>query len=271
MDVLVTGDTGFIGSFLVERLKKEGHTVSGLNTKNGDIRDIMCVKKCVKGKDLVFHLACISNPLKANEKMEESYNVIYRGSENVSNACKQYNAKLVYISSRSVYGDGMIPTPEETPLHPIGWYGTYKMLGEHLCSDNDIVFRLSNVYGCSNKCHSIVTRFIQFIKAKKSIPIFNNFDVTRDFVYIDDLIDALMLGVANTGVYNVGSGVEISLKELLDVISETLDIEYTTIDMKRGLEGEVQRVCLNIDKIEREFGWKPKISLEEGVKRCKNV
>lgn len=274
MNILVTGDTGFIGGFLIKRLEKN-HNVTGVNTKNCNILNYGETKKIVKNQDIVFHLASMSNPIKAESNTENAYNQIYHTAENIIMACRSYNVKVVFTSTRFVYGEPIVyPTPEDADLFPICIYGTYKMLAEKLCNPDDYIIRLSNVYGPSPRCHSVVTKFIKMVKEYKTIPVFNNLNVIRDFVYIDDVIDALMLGLDHYGLYNVGSGVETNLQQLLEKISDTLNIKYNTIDMKRNIypfnedKVEIQRVWLNIKKIEEEIGWTPKTSLEEGIKKC---
>jgi len=270
MNILVTGDMGFIGSFLVKKLEKIGYNVSGLNTSNGDICDLDSVKQAVKNMDIVFHLAGESRPLVANEKPDLAYSSIYQGTANVIMACREIGAKVVFASSHLVYGDTVGSIPETIPLRPLGVYSIYKMLAEKLCNPNDFIVRLGAVYGPSERCHSVVTRFIQWIKARMDIPMFQNADVTRDFIFIDDVIDALILGLDHSGVYNVGTGVETSMKNLLDTISKVLNIEYTTVDINRKID-QVNRVCLDISKIKTDLGWEPKVNLEEGISRCKDV
>lgn len=270
--ILVTGSTGFIGSFLVERLESMGHIVSGLNTSNGDITDYDCVKAAVQDMDFVFHLASISGVADAERDVNESFDVIYNGTLNVVMACRSFDVKLIFASSRCVYGNsGYFPISEDIPLRPISNYGNFKMMAENLCTPNDFIVRLGAVYGPSDRCHSIVTRFIKKIKKREKIPIFNNLDVTRDFIYIDDVIDALILGIDNYGVYNVGSGVETSIQDLLDTISKVIRKKYKTVDMEQNIVNEINRVCLDINKIKINLGWEPKISLEDGIKRCKDV
>lgn len=278
MKVLVTGSSGFIGGFLIKKLKELGHDVEGLNTETCDIFNYDCVRKAVKDKDIVFHLAGPSDPIKAEDDSNYAYNMIYRGTENVSMACRNNGSKLVFVSSRFVYGEPVIfPIPESSFLTPICWYGTYKMLAEHLCLTSDFIVRLSNVYGPSPKSHSVVTKFIRLIREEKTIPIYNNLNVLRDFVFVDDVVDALLLGLDKNGIYNIGGGTETSLQQLLDKISEILGVKYHIIDMKRDIHPfkedkvEMQRVWLDITKIKDELGWMPKVNLDEGIMRCKDV
>jgi len=270
MKVLVTGNTGFIGSHLVKKLESLGHEVSGINSKKCDIRNYECVRRIVRENDIVFHLAGMSRVSYAEDHDKMAYDVIYRGSENIYMACRQFNAKVVFASSRCVYGETQVPTSEGQPLVPIGWYGNYKMLSENLFNDGDMVLRLSNVYGPHKRCHSVINRFIEMVQLGQSIPVFSNLDVTRDFVFIDDVVDAFLLGFDNYGVFNIGGGCCYSLKQVLDVISDVLGKEYHTIDMKRKKK-EIQNVFLDIKKSNMLLGWSPKVSLKEGIKRCVDV
>lgn len=268
MKVLITGDTGFIGCFLKKKIEEKGYEVFGLNTKNGDICNYGDVLKKVKNMDIVFHLAGCSRVQRCNEKTDFCYKNIYRGSEFVSMACHKYNAKLVFASSRCVYGlASFYPTSESLKCTPVGFYGMYKHLAEALCLPSDFILRIGNVYGPSDRCHSVVTRFLKMIQEGETIPIFNNLDTTRDFVYVNDVVDAFMLGFEHEGVFNVGGGVETSIDELLNIISEVVDMPVHTIDMKQDLPCMINRVWLDISKI-KAIGWNPEVGLKEGIKRC---
>ena len=267
MKILVTGHNGFIGSHLFKKLEELGHDVTGFSTKEGDICKYDDVEKFVKDKDAVFHLAGMSRMSEAQLSPNKAFESIYSGTENVAKACEYYHAKVIYTSTNQVYGDGVVPTVENVPLRPVNMYGSYKMMAEMLLSPSDFIARLGNVYGPSEKSHSVVNRFIDKIKNDVTIRIYNNLRLTRDFVYIDDVVDALVLGIDNFGIYNIGSGVETSIGELLDKISKILKKEYKTVNMDRVIYPEVLKVWLDIQKI-RMLGWEPKVNLDEGIRRC---
>jgi len=257
---------------LVKKLKKLGHDVYGLNSKNGDIRDTVCVNEAVEGKGVVFHLAGFTRFAEAERQPSKSQELNLDGTKNVVLACRLHGAKLVFTSTCMVYGNtAFYPTVETERLTPPGFYSIHKKLSEDLCDvHSDFIARLGAVYGPSERCHSVLTKFIKLIRKREKIPIFQDAHVTRDYVYVDDVVDALVLGIDNEGAYNVGTGVETSISTLSKCISKELGIPYDTVDMKYKVRGDVDKVLLDIMKI-KSLGWRPKVDLKEGIKRCRDV
>ena len=272
MKILVTGSSGFIGSFLVKKLKKLGHDVSGFNTSNGDIVDVDVVREAVRGHDAVFHLAGISRLSEVEKNPMRSHEVNVTGTTNVVMACRLFQAKLIFTSSELVYGNNVIPFTEELYPFPLGEYGCQKILAESMCFPlTDFIARLGAVYGPSPLCHSVFNRFIQFVKAGKWVPMYP-VEMGRDFVFVDDVVDALVFGLNenNVGVFNVGTGVETSFSDLLELISKELDVKYEVINKNERLPYVVEHTCLEWSKM-KCLGWIPKVDVKEGIRRCKDV
>lgn len=264
-NVLVTGDTGFIGSFLTKRLEREGYHVSGLNTLNGSIMNTSCVDKAVEGKDYVFHLAGLSRPAVVEKESFRSHLLNVRGTENIADACHHYGVKMIFTSSRLVYGNIKYPVSETEPACPVTVYGLHKHLAESFCDTHqDFIARLTAVYGPSDLCHSVICKFIKLIQSNEKIIVYKNDTSKRDYCYIDDIVDALLLGINHNGAYNVGSGVETTINELLCIISKTLEKNYEIIyEKKKSFDSE--RVTLDFSKI-KKLGWHPKTDLKEGIR-----
>jgi len=268
--ILVTGHYGFIGSHLVKRLRSLGHEVDGLSLENGDIRDAINVSKAVKGKDVVFHLAAVNRIEETEGDPSLSLSTNVNGTVNIIMACRRYDSKLIFTSSSCIYGEtGKNPIAEDGFVSPRGWYSSHKLMAEGNCNIfSDFIVRPASVYGESPLAHCVLNKFVRQMKKGEDIRMYNNEKATRDYVYVDDVVDALLLGFDNVGIYNVGSGTNTSIIDLLNLISKTLDVEYKTEDMGTNLTAEqsVEHVMLDLNKI-HGLGWNAKVGLEEGVRR----
>lgn len=266
--ILVTGSSGFIGSCLIERLEKYGYEHIEYE---GDIRDKQAVDEAVKDRNIVFHLAAICKIPETEGDPRKAYEVNTLGTENVINACRKHDAKLIYTSTSGIYGKAIqYPTPEDALMLPQGWYGMTKILAELKCDPaEDFILRPGGVFGPQPESHCVLNKFVKLIRKGRSIPMYNNELDTREYVFIDDVIDALLMGLDHTGIYNIAYGAEISVIELLDTISEVLNIPYTTRDMHITMpaeQGKTQRVWLDVEKL-KSIDWKPKVNLEEGIRK----
>lgn len=274
MRVLVTGGAGFIGSNLVDKLIELNHEVVVLdnlskgkkenvnkeaNLITGDIRDSFEVSNAMKGCSAVFHLAAMADARDSGEKI---YDVNYLGSENVFRAAREINAKIIFTSSAAVYGNATL-CKEDAECKPINEYGRSKLKAEKLLKGTDsFIARPFNVYGPNG--NSVINKFCKKIPNYDEIMILGTGMQTRDYVYVTDLIGALLLGLGNNGIYNAGTGIETSLLELIDIIEK---VSNSKPEMKFAppIEGEIMRSRADIAKI-KQLGWQPKIGLEEGIK-----
>lgn len=270
MNVLVTGGAGFIGSHLVNKLLSSGHNVTVYdnfysskkepigNAKivEGDVRDADDVRRAVKGVEIVFHLAAISDSRKDEDAV---YNTNFIGSKNVFEAAKAAGAKIVFTSSAAVYGETKL-AKEDGECKPISQYGKSKLRAEKICPDGAFTARLFNVYGPGG--NSVINKFCQLIPNYEQITVYGHGTQTRDFIYIDDVISALMLGFEMSGTYNVGTGKETSVLQVVDLIHEMTksrpDIKFAP------QQQEIQRSRADITKIQ-QTEWYPKIELPRGI------
>ena len=303
LKALVTGGAGFIGSHLVDRLMEKGFEVTVLDNfstgslKNlsqhlgkanfhlieGDIRNERDVKKALKDVDFVFHLAAIvsvelsiKNPILVNEVnvcgtlnlLEESLN---SGVE-----------RFVYISSCAVYGNPIrLPIDEEHPTKPISPYGVSKLASENYCQVfheiyglETVSLRLFNVYGSRQAMgpySGVITKFIDRLKDGKPPIIYGDGKQTRDFVYVQDVVDACLLSLNSKGCVgesiNIGSGVETSISDLAEILIELFGLSDVKPKYAQPRAGDIRRSCASLNKAKRLLGYQPKISLREGLKR----
>ena len=233
--VLVTGGTGFIGRHLVKRLVEERCKVASLSEKpqlgiikkdlvKDDLSDI-------SGFDVVFHLAGSTDLRAIEENPEIAFNSNVTGTFRLLEALRKYNKnleKFIFLSSSSVYGDAKVPVKEDSELKPVGFYGMSKLLAENICVNYRdtygmpiIIVRAFNVYGPGMNEFSLIPKAIKTILKNDKFNVYNE-EVTRDFIFIQDLIDGLInvSTKAKLDTYNIGSGQETKIGDLIKEIQK---------------------------------------------------
>lgn len=278
MKILVTGGCGFIGSYLVDKLIELGNEVvvldnllSGkkekLNKKAkfvfGDVRIPEDIKKAMKGCEVCFHLAAVTDVRNVDDDLV--YQTNFLASRDVFDVAEKFGTKIIFTSSAAVYGNSKVPNKEDDECKPVSKYGRYKLKAEGLAK-NAFIVRLFNVYGHGGK--GFINRLCNNIPKYEEIIIYGNGLQTRDYIYVTDVVDALLLGIENSGLYNVGTGVETSILQLLDIFNEITKIRPST-KFTMPIENEIKRSRADITKI-KKLRWEPKISLEEGIKLLLN-
>ncbi len=304
--VLVTGGAGFIGSHMVERLLKEGYKVTVLdNLSTGLMENVPNEVTFIKGDtsvkedidkafeenvDLVFHIAgCAS----AINSFTDPYTDIYAnfiGTVNIIQKCVEKKVpRLLYASSMTTYGlVNKLPVGETHPAVPISYYGISKYAAERfvhatgmrkdLSSQFNVTsFRMFNVYGphqsLTNPYQGVMAIFIGNVLRHEPINIFGDGEQSRDFVYIDDVVDAWVTTIDKPQtfgeVYNVGLGIDTSMNTLTQTIIRVLkeDPKSYPILRKEGRPGDQRYMRADISKIGQAIGWKPRYSLEKGLQK----
>lgn len=299
MKILVTGGAGFIGSHLMRKLKEAGHEAVALDNLSTGLRenllpDMKLVVMDTHDKavedvfqkehfDAVVHLA--AQTLVSNS-MTDPENDMYQnvaGTVRILECCRKYGVKrIIFSSSAATYGDvdeKALPISETLPQAPLSFYGLTKKTAEkyldlyHLAYGLDyVVLRFANVYGerqGDGGEGGVISIFTKRLAQGKGITIFGDGKQTRDFVYAGDIaygiIDALTTDAKNT-TYNLSTTEETSLNELVQILSRIVGKDIApTYDKPR--EGDIYRSSLNNAKAICNLGWKPKISLEEGLRR----
>ena len=307
-NILVIGGAGFIGSHVVKELLKEPvkeviiydnftrgkmeNIKESLNDKRcsifpygGDIRDIDVLDKAMEGVDYVFHLAAMWL-LHCKDFPRTAFEVNIYGTFNVLEACVKHGVKkLIYSSSASVYGDAIeSPMTEDHPFNNKNFYGATKISGEAMCTAfNDryglsvIGLRYANVYGPHQDQKAVYTGVIPImlnkIDAKEPITINGDGSQAYDFIYVEDVARANICALKSDkdfGFYNVGTGVQTSIKELVNTILRLTNannkityVPYAPDDARQFVKNRI----LSTEKAEKEIGFKYKYSLEQGLKK----
>jgi UDP-glucose 4-epimerase len=203
------------------------------------------------------------------------------GSINIIYLSQKYGVKkIIYASTGgALYGEPeYLPVDEEHPVNPLAPYGVSKHTVEHylyMYGVNDglnyTVLRYPNIYGPRQNPHGeagVIAIFTQKMLDGEQPIIFGDGTATRDYVYIDDIVDANMLAVTNGDrlVCNLGSNKETSVNEIFDLLKEEFQFPLNPIRKPKRV-GEVYRICLTNERAETGLGWSPKIPFEEGVRR----
>ena len=223
----------------------------------GDIRNKDDVIKAMDDCSVVFHLAALTDLRTATDDMIKEVNLL--GSKNVLSAAKDTGAKVIFPSSAAVYGNE-VATEE---CKPLSYYGKNKLDTEKYCKENSFIARLFNVYGQYGK--SFVNTLCEKIPSGKDIIVYGDGSKTRDYIHVDDVVSALLLGLEHNGIYNVGTGKETSVMDLIKVVEKMID-KKAIIRFAPENKSEIKNSRADITKI-RKLGWGPKITLEEGIRR----
>jgi UDP-glucose 4-epimerase len=299
--IIVTGGAGFIGSNVVRRLLTEGARVvvlddfytgdknnlptgePNLEVVRGSVTDFELVRGVVEGASLVFHLAA-RNIIVSTRNPREDYEVNIGGTLNVLLAARETSVpRVVYSSSTSVYGNPRyLPINEDDATNMLSPYAVSKFAGENYCKAfyesygmSSAVVRYSNVYGVAqrpdNPYCGVVSKFFESAMNGEPPRIHGDGEQTRDFTYIDDVVEATLLaGIspkADGQVYNVGTGREVTINQLARAIIEITGarVEPTYVD-RRDIDN-IRRRVVNIEKIRRELRWLPNFTVEQGLRR----
>ncbi len=289
MRALVTGGAGFIGSNLALELEKLGSEVTVVdNFSTGNIKNLGGFKGEIIKKDIsqpiniqgdfdnIFHMGCITSATveKDDKILKENIN----GFLEVLKFSIRKNANLILGSSSAVYGNGYVPMRENQKLKPLNAYGLSKTVIDHIAKKkfdkiNIVCLRYFNVYGnkeiYKGKLASMVYQLTKTIKEDKKPRIFKYGEQKRDYIYIKDVVDANIKAASlnKSGIFNVGSGKQITFNSLIKLICKILDkdikIEYIDNPYEKIYQDNTLSYNLNTERI---LKFKPKYDLESGIR-----
>jgi len=335
MKYLVTGGAGFIGSHIVERLLKDGHSVVVLDnfssgkeenlsfTKNytlfanrytlikGDIRDPSTCEKVCQGIDYILHQAALRSVPKSMQDPQSYNDVNIGGTLNMLQAASKAKVKrFVFASSSSVYGDiDKFPEKEDFLPQPISPYALSKLAGEYYCrifsehfNLETVCLRYFNVFGprqaLDDEYAVVIPKFIHCILHDEQPPIFGTGKQSRDFTYIDNVVEANILS-ATKGlspqreigtvpadvdkletkgtvpdkvthlVFNVANGKDHTVLELADTLNKIIGKDIKPVFLPPR-PGDVFRTCADISRVKKILNFTPKVNFEEGLRKTVN-
>jgi len=293
--VLVTGATGFIGRHVVRRLKTEGVDIYGISRSGGIVDDILVeaidladpkqVEIWQQGKNLdaIIHVAAKVPSSFRSSDAQECFLTNINSMLNILRLAVSYKCHLVYTSSTSVYGNiqGDIKTVTEAYANPDNFYSNSKYVGDVLCqqmAQSDSLsytsLRISAPYGPGCKRSTVINIFLKYALTGQNITLYGSGERTQDFTYIDDVVEAIWLGLSKrpTGIFNIASGNPVSMKTLAQTVLQAIPTSNSSIIYSGEVDPqENYRAIFSIDKAHQQFGWFPRVNLIEGLQATAEV
>jgi UDP-glucose 4-epimerase len=302
MDCIVTGGAGFIGSNLVDQLVQRGERVTvidnlstgkranleaalgaGARLETLDVSDADAVAGLFEEvrPELVFHLAAQIDVRSSVADPRDDATINVLGTIAVLDAARRTGARRLVNTSTGggLYGDAeVLPTPEESPIHPLAPYGQSKLAAEGYCELysrlhglSTVSLRYGNVYGPRQDVHGeagVVAIFCGKLIGGEPPTVFGDGGQTRDWVEVSDVVRANLLAAESqlTGPINIGHGRETSVLELLAALRDVLDKPVPEPVFEPERLGEVRRSCLDVTRARRELGWEAEVQLRDGLR-----
>ena len=284
MKIFVTGGAGFIGTHLCKKLTSL-HKVtvyddfSNSNKENfpamenvtlivGDILDNPKLLNSMKNHDIVIHLAAKTSVIDSIHNPSNTFQTNVQGTQNILDSSKSNHiSKIIVTSSAAVYKNSNNSVDEVSTIEPLSPYGQSKLDMEKITMQSKInysILRLFNVYG-DGQTTGVIANFKKNILENKPLTIFGDGKAIRDFIHIDNVIDAIILSMKSiSGIYNIASGNGTSISDLAKLFIE-LSGKNSEIIYKSARDGEIICSIANITKSQKELGFYRKISLDVGL------
>lgn len=291
--IVVTGGSGFIGSFLIKKLlgdeKYEIVVIDKFRPAvdvlfvQGNFSDIDAIKEVIKKDDIVIHLACTSFPASSENNMFADAEENILGTLKLLKECANKNIKrfVFFSSGGTVYGDLGIKIAEENSLtNPIGSHGAMKLSIEkyiqvyrRLSGMDYLILRPANPYGniyIKNRKQGLIDVLINKLINNQVVEVWGDGKITRDYIHINDLIEfvsvCLDCGIKNE-ILNIGTGVGTSINQVLEIMHEIIPSEKKIVH-KNNRDFDIPYNVLNIQKAKKLLNWGPKIELKRGIEIC---
>lgn len=293
-NIVLTGSEGFIGTYLLEKLEQEGHNVFGVDKKNTVEDDILTMDESPYFKwlskqkiDLIIHLAAIARVRDSVEDPDlamENVQIIYNMMEF---ARKNKIKKFIFSSSRETYGNITIPKYTEIQARHYNAESPYamsKLAGESMIiawnkcyGMKGIILRLSNVFGNGDPNDRFIPRMFDRIPKGKTVEIYGK-DKAMDFTYMSDVIEGIMATIKNynklskesSPIFNVAYGKAKKLSFVAEYIKKKINSK-SKILIKKNHIGEVVYYKADISKFNKLTGWKPRVSVEQGIDKMLEI
>jgi UDP-glucose 4-epimerase len=298
-NVFVTGGAGFVGFHLSKKILELGANVfiyDDLSTgkiKNvkdlpthdvtfikGDVRHLEKTEKTIANCKIIFHLAAQCNVAYSMKNPVEDFEINALGTLKVLEKARKTDSRVIYASTSAVYGNPQkAPTREDHPIRPISFYGLSKVAGEEEClfyyrtyNLPVVMLRIFNIYG--PRGHGVTTDYLHGLrKNPNKLKILGTGNQSRDFIYISDAVEAFILSAQSKRAlgqaYNVGSGTNISVRKLADIMIELLGLKgVTRVSCTGGeaWEGDLKMNYADISKTQKDLNWQPEVQLIDGLR-----
>lgn len=286
---LVTGGAGFVGREVVKQLQINGYEVTVLdkaekpsdfnNVKyiSGDIQNpAKCILACA-GQDYVIHLAAKPRIPESFINPDDYFDTNVTGTRNILTAASAVGIKkFVFCSTSSIYGNNPAPHKPYHKPDPQNYYAMTKLFGEHLCRQYKNIFNLNynvlrffTVYGleqpdCDDK-GLMIAKFGRLAKENKPLTVHGNGEMLRDYIHVSDVATACIASMQSrvkSEIFNVGTGTNISVNGVIDILKKYTNVEIENMDLPAGYASET---LADISKAKKLLGWEPTISIADGI------
>ena len=270
---VVVGSNGFIGRKTVIKLENLGHKVTCITSENRDLLASRSFWAELNPNQIVWLASKITpsvahnNPDLVREELDEFLRFV--------DALNGISSHVIYASSGgTVYTDTKLPFSESSQAAGANEYGKSKLAMEQVLINSEIratILRISNAYGPGqrlNRGQGVIGTWLSQVLDGNHISVFGSLENVRDFVFIDDVVNAVVSGIdhsTNTDIFNIGSGVGLTLNELIQQIRIITGVDFA-INQLDGRSVDRTSIWLDIDKAEAELNWKPLVTLEDGLK-----
>lgn len=293
---VVTGGAGFVGSHLVDALLQKGHDVLVVdNLSNGhnfnknavlarmDVNDSMNVIHTFR-PSIIYHLACFPRST-SFDNPERDHETNYLSTLRICELAKTIRCRVVYSSNGGLMGEPKsLPMTEDHPVHPTTPYDLHKLASENIlklygetfdvCS---VVFRFGTIYGPRQRVNleigwePLIPDYINRLTRNQPVYVYGESKATRDLVYVDDIVNALMLVLNKemcgyNGPFLLGTEKEISVKWVQNYLRDHIESSSKTINRPRKI-GEIDRLCFSYDRAKQALGWTPKVQIDVGLNK----
>lgn len=252
-----------------------------------DVRDVHSMNYLVRGQDFLFHLAGQVDHILSMRDPYDDIDINVKGTAVVMEACRHHNptVRVVYTGTRGQYGKPeSLPVAETAPTQPLGIYEITNLAAEKIVEAYNLVFsvrsvllRLTNVYGpraqMKHSRYGVANWFVRLAMDDQTIPVFGDGKILRDFLYVEDAVEAILRAAASEGcwgeIYNVGVDHPTNFRELAETVvraagSGRWELAPFSPERKAQEPGDFYS---DISKIGRRLGWRPRVALEEGMRR----
>ena len=279
--ILITGSTGFIGTNLIKKLKINFKIIGISNKnkmKNNHIKkDItkLSTKDIPRDISAIIHLAAITDVNYCDLHPEKCFKTNVVGTEKILRVARDIGAKVIFISTSHVYGKPQSnPVKEEHATKPNSMYSVSKIMGEELCKKYSELFnmdisivRIFSAYGPNSPMHLVINKIIKKSTKSEKVELGNTFP-RRDFIYIDDVVNAIentLFVTKGFKIFNIGTGKSYSISNVCKIIEKHIG-KKIIIEKNNELvrNNEISNIVANIDKL-KQTGWRQENSMEEGI------
>lgn len=277
MKILVTGFSGFIGTYLLQKLNRTNHELILMDIVNGiDICDWEQVKH-IENVDVIVHLANLSFVPASYNEPKKFYTTNYLSTLNMLELCRINKAKMIFFSSY-VYGHPQYqPIDENHPMQAFNPYAQTKVICESLCEGYNrdfkvpvTIFRPFNIYGAGQNPDFLIPTIIQ--QARNGRIVIKDDRPKRDYIHVEDIVGAVVMAIEKAGdnrlnVYNLGTGTSYSVKEIVDIVRSMFSSEIEYLCSNEIRPNDVMDTIADIRKIKAELDWQPAISIRDGLRK----